>query len=56
MNLFKLRSVRGLGGLLAGLGVLVTTLAVLAGRARPARWRPALAPAGNVQAQSPAVG
>ena len=28
MNLFKLRSVRGLGGLLAGLGVLVTTLAV----------------------------
>jgi len=107
MNLFKLRSVRGLGGLLTGLGALVTTLvvtstaamamlvppggdgevsqpaplpaaaggmpgweitliavsaalvaavlAVLADRARPARRRPALAPAGNVQAQSSAV-
>jgi len=106
MNLLKLRSVRGLGGLLAGLGALVTTLvvtstaamamllppdgggevsqpvppvaaggmpgweitliaagaalvaavlAVLADRARPARRRPALAPAGDVQAQSSVV-
>ena len=104
MNVFKLRRARWLGGLFAGLGALVTMLAitgtdalavqappaagggviqpptltpaaggmpgwqialiavgaalvaaVLADRARSARRHPALAPAGNVQAQSSVV-
>jgi len=39
----------------AGAALVAAVLAVLADRARPARRRPALAPAGDVQAQSSVV-
>ena len=39
-----------------GAALVAAALAVIADRARPARRRPATAPAGNVQAQSSVVG